>query len=98
MTSVEHERESGVALGAALVKLVEDHEAVPVERGVLLHHARQHALGDDLDARGTADLCVEPGAVANGATDGLATEMRHAMRRSPRGEASRLEHDDAIPA
>ena len=98
MTRVEHEREAGVALEAALVKLVEDHETILVERGVLLDHTREYALGDDLDARGTADLCVEPRAIADGAPDGLATEMRHAMRRRARGEASRLEHDDAVPA
>jgi hypothetical protein len=97
-TGMKHERQSRVALQAALVEFVEDHEPVIVEYRILLYHARQHALGDDLDARGRADLCIETRAVTDRAPDAFFTEKGHALGGCARGESSRLEHDDALAA
>ena len=43
-------REGEIAVEVSLVELVEDHRRHALERGVVLHHAREDAFGDDLDA------------------------------------------------
>ena len=91
---MQYEGESGVAVEASLVELVEDDQAVVVERGVLLHHAGEHAFGDHLDPGGGADVCVEARPVPDGTADRLADEVRHPMRGGARGKPPRFEHDD----
>ena len=47
---VERQREAEIGIERALVELVEQHRGDAVERGIVEDHAREHALGDDLDA------------------------------------------------
>jgi hypothetical protein len=54
----------------ALVELVEEDRADALQRRVVLHHARQDALGDHLDAGGRARHPVlEADPVADGVAD-----------------------------
>ena len=91
-------REPDVGVQAALVELVEQHGRDAVERRIALQHPREHAFGDDLDARALADARLEPHAVADGVADALAERRRHALGDGARREPARLEHDDALAA
>ncbi len=51
---------------AALVKLVEQNRGDSFERRIALQHAREHAFGDDLDARALADARFQAHAIAHG--------------------------------
>ena len=95
---MEHQREPRVALQTPLVEFVEDDQAVAFEGWILLHHARQHALGDDLDAGRFADLRVQARAVTDGPADGFSAKVCHSLRSGPRGEAARFQHDDPAGA
>ena len=95
---VEREREADVGVQAALVKLVEQHGRDAFERRVALQHPREHAFGDDLDARAFADARLEPHAVADGVADALAERGGHALGDGARREPARLEHHDALAA
>ena len=64
------------------------------ERGVVEDHAREHAFGDDLDARARGNEALQAHAQADGLADLLAKARRHARRGGARGEAARLQHDD----
>src|SRR4051812_23599135 len=81
---------------AALVKLIEDHEADTIERRVAMEHPREDALGDDLHpgARSTARLTANP--EPDRLADRLAAGRRHSPSRGARSEASWLEHEDAL--
>ena len=54
----------------------------------------QHPFRDHLHARGRGDLGLEPDAVPDRLTHGLAQYGRHARRRGARGQPSRFQHDD----
>ena len=95
---VEREREADVGVQAALVELVEQHRRDALERRIALQHAREHAFGDDLDARAFADARLEPHAVADGVADALAERRGHALGDGARREPARLEHHDALAA
>jgi len=95
---VERQGERQVRLQAALVELIEDHGGDALERRIALHHARQHALGDDLDACGARDARLEPHAITDGLADRLTQRPCHALRHGARREPSRLQHDDAALA
>ena len=91
---VERQGQPEVGLEAALVELVEDHQAHALEAGVALQPPGEDALGHHLDARGGPDPPVVAGAVADGLADLLAQQRGHAAGRGPGGEPARLEHDD----
>ena len=95
---VEREREADVGVQAALVVLVEQHRRDAFERRVALQHAREHAFGDDLDARALADARLEPHAEADGIAGALAERRGHALGDGARREPPRLEHHDALAA
>ena len=92
---VQAQRESQVAVQAALVELVEDDDRHVLERRIGIEQADQNALGDDLDARRPADPGLQPRAVADRGADRLAERGAHAGRDGTRGEPTRLEHQDA---
>jgi hypothetical protein len=76
------------------MKLVEEQGRGAVERGIALQHARQHTLGDNLDARPRADSRVEPHAVADGLADRLPERLCHAPCHGAGRDAPRLENDE----
>ena len=70
--------------------------ATPSSDGIVEHHAGEHALGDDLDARPARHLRAEAHAIADGLADLLAERRRHARGRGARREPARLQHDDLL--
>jgi hypothetical protein len=93
--AVEGECEADVSLQVALVELVEDHAGDTLERGVVLQHSGQDALGDDLDARARADAGLEARAIADAFAVGFPEQPGHAPGDRARGDAARLQHHDA---
>ena len=76
------------------MKFVEQDSGDPVERRVVEDHAGKDALRDDLDSRAGRNTRLEPHAQADRIPDALAEGPRHAIGGRPRGETTRLEHDD----
>ena len=86
----EAERQAGVGLEAALVKLVEEHGAIRIEGWILLEQPGQNSFGDDFKAGPGSDLHVEPHAVADGLPDILVKQFGHAPGCGTRGEPGLL--------
>ena len=76
------------------MEFVEHDQADRWQLRVVLEHAGEYAFGDDLDARVTADLGVEPSAVAHRLADGFFEQLRHTVRDRPGGQPARLEHEN----
>ena len=93
---VEGEGERQVGLEAALVELVEHDEARPGEVRLALQAPQEQAVRHHLDARVARDPGFAPDAVADRRADLLAEAGRHPARRRARGDAARLEDDDAL--
>ena len=87
------QREREVALQVALVKLVEHHGADALQPRIGEQAARQHAFGEEAQARARPGDLFEAHLVADGLADALAAFGRDEARRQPRGEAARLEHE-----
>ena len=62
---IQDEGEAGIGLQAALVELVEDHQADAIQRRVPLQLAGEDALGDHLDPRARPHAGVEAHAIAH---------------------------------
>ncbi len=92
---VEREGEAKIGVERALVELVEQHGRDAFERGIVEDHAREHALGHDLDAGARRDETLKSHAQANRLADLLAERRGHAVRRGAGREAPRLQHEDA---
>jgi hypothetical protein len=95
---VEAEGEREIGIQRALVDLVQDHGAHPLQPGVGLQAAHQQPLGDDLDPRFGRNRALQPRAVADATPDWLADQRSHARRGGAGGEAARLQHHDAPSA
>ena len=95
---LQRERQAEVGVEAALVELVEDEKADPLERGIGLDQAGEHALGDHLEPGARADPRVPADAVADGRPDRLAELSRHVPCSRARREPPRLEQHDAPPS
>ncbi len=91
----QHQGQRRVGHQRPLVELVEQHRRHALERGIIVQHPKQHALGDHLDARGRAHLRLATDAIAEGRTHRLAAKRGHASRCRPRRQATRLQHHDA---
>ena len=94
---LEHEREAEVGREMPFVVLVEEHRGDAVERGIVLHHPRQDALGHHLHARARSHARLMAHPIADGLTRHLAEEPGHLGRRGARGDAARLQHEDPSP-
>ena len=64
-SGVERERETEVAVEAALVNLVEQHRRHAAEFGIGLQPGEEYAVGHRDQASVAADLAIEPGGVAD---------------------------------
>ena len=95
---LEGERETQVRMDTSLVEFVEDHEPGVLETRIAAQHARQHTLGDDLDAGLRARPGVVSDPVSNGDTNSLAQRLGHAGGRRPRRQPPWLQHHDAAGA
>ncbi len=92
--AVEREGKPQIGIERALVELVEQHRADAGKLGIIEDHAREHALGDDLDARLRPRFRDHPRAQSDAFADALATRSAPCARRRPRGDAARLQHQD----
>jgi HrpA-like RNA helicase len=84
-------------LSASLLILV---MSATLDGAAVAQHAREHALGDHLDARARRDARLEVHAVTHRSAHFLAKEARHVMRGGARGdragrEPPRLEHQQS---
>ena len=61
-----------------------------LKRWIVEHHAREHALGDELNARFSRHLRAEPHSVANGFASFLTKRRGHSFCRCPRRQPRRL--------
>jgi hypothetical protein len=95
---VECESEPEISMQIALVKLVEEECGDAIERRIALQHARQDALGHDLDARPRTDAGVEPHAIADRFADRLTERCRHACSDCAGRNAARFKDDQAAIA
>ena len=93
---VARQRQPEIGIERALVEFVEQHRRDALERGIVEHHAREHALGHHLDAGLARHLRAEAHAIADGLADRFAERRRHARGRGARGEPARLQHDDLL--
>ncbi len=91
---VERQRQAEIGVERALVEFVEQHRRDAFERRVVEDHAREHAFGDDLDARARRDEALQAHPEPDRLADLLAEARRHARRGGARGETARLQHDD----
>ena len=92
---LQGESQTEVGIQAALVKLIEQQGAYAVQRRVVEQHPCEHALGDDLDARGCTHARLTAHAKADGVTGQLAKHRGHAACSGARGETTGLEHQYA---
>ena len=91
---VAGERQSEIGIERALVKLIEQHRRDAFENGIVEDHAREHALGDDLDAGPARHFRAEAHAIADRLADLFAERRRHARSGGARREPARLEHEE----
>ena len=92
--AVERERQAQVGVERALVELVEQHGADPVQLRIVEDHAGEDALGDDLDARPRPALRDHARPQSDALAHRLRQRSRHALGGGPRGDAARLQHQD----
>jgi len=78
------------------VELVEQDGAHTVEGGVVLHHAREHPFGHDLDPGLLAHLRVHADPVAHRLPGLLAPLLRHEPGGGPGRQPPRLQHDEFL--
>ena len=91
---IQRQCQAEVGGEVAFVELVEHDRADAFERGIVLDHAGEDALGDHLDPRRCRDLVVEADAVADRLADLLAALPRHEVGGGARGDAARFQHQD----
>jgi len=95
---VKDKGEAEVTLQVPFVKFIEDHRADAVQRGIALEAPRQHAFGDDLDARTLTHATVAARAIPSESSNGVAKQVGDPKCGGPGGDAARLEHDDDLVA
>ena len=91
---VQRERQAEVAGEVAFVEFVEQQRADAFEHRIVLQHAGEDALGDDLDPGPGRDLVLEADAVADGFAHRFAELPRHEAGGGARGHAPRFQHHD----
>ena len=82
---ITRERQAEIALQASLVEFVEQDCGHPLQFRIVEDHAREHAFGDDLDARLRSHARIQTHAIADRLANALAAFAGH----SRRGGASR---------
>ena len=91
---IAREREPEIGIEGAFMEFVEQHGGNAIERRIVEHQSREHALGDDLDASLARHLRAKAHAIADRLADLLAERRRHALGRRARGEPARLKHEN----
>ena len=78
------------------MEFVEQHGGDAVERRIVEHQPREHAFGDDLDARALGNLRAEAHAQAHRVADLFAQGRGHAGGGGARGQPARLQHQNFL--
>ena len=92
---VQRQGQAEVGRQVALVEFVEQQRADAFQQRVVLQHAGEDALGDHLDAGARGNLVLEADAVADGLADRFAELPGHELGGAARGDAARLQHQNA---
>ncbi len=92
---VQRQRQPEVSGQVALVELVEQDRAHAFQQRVVLQHAGEDALGDDLDAGVRPDLVLETDAITHRLADRFPQLLGHEAGGRARGHPARLQHHDA---
>ena len=93
-TGVKRKRKSEIGMNAPFMELVENQQGNPLQGGIVLDHARQNSLRDDLDA------CLRPGnsfktGAVSGPLPGLFPEqVCDSHPCAPGGDPARFQHQD----
>ncbi len=95
---VERERETEIAVEAALMDFVEQHCGDAGQLGIGLDAIDENAFGENGHARRGAAPAVHPGGIAEGPADRLARQARHPLGGGARGEAARREQQNFAAA
>ena len=82
-----------IAFEMALVEFVEHHAAHARQIGVAQHAAREHALGQEAQARAGSRHFFEAHLIADCLADGLTALGCHITRRQTRGQTARFQHE-----
>jgi hypothetical protein len=78
------------------MKFIEDDEAVWTKRGIMLQESSENAFRDDFDPGLRADFRLEANTIAHRLPDRFAKGGRHPMRRRPRRQSPRFQHNDPL--
>ena len=95
---VQRQRQAEVAAEVALVELVEDDRGHAVQAGIVLDHAGQDAFGQHFHASCRGGLVLEPDSITHALPDRFVVLPGHETRGRARGDAARLQHQDATVA
>ena len=95
---VERERQSEIAVQAALVHFVEQHGRDAGQLGIRLDALQEDAFGEDEDPGSRRAPAVEPRGIADRLADCLAGQLRHSLGRGARREPARRQEQDLAAA
>ncbi|MNT13571.1 hypothetical protein D3C72_1485460 [compost metagenome] len=79
------------------MELIEDQQTHAFQRRVILQAPGENAFGDHFDTGVGANLAVEPNAITHGFANLLAQLTGQPLRRRPRRQAPRFEHQNGLP-
>jgi hypothetical protein len=86
-----------IALQMALMEFVEHHAAHAREVRIAQHAPREHAFGEEAQARARSRHLLEAHLVAHRLAHALAALVRHVAGGQARGQAARLQHQHLAP-
>jgi len=96
LSSAQGERKGQISIQVSGVKFIEDDQAHPFERRIVLEPARQDPLGDNFDSRVRTNLALQTNAVAHRLAYSLTKFRRQALSCSARRKPPRLEHENSL--
>ena len=92
---VQRQRQPQIRFEAAFVKLVEDNASDSLQAGILLQHAGQYALRDNLHAGHSTDSGFAANAIAHCLSERLAQLLGHVASCQACGNPARLQQQPA---
>ena len=91
-------REANICVQRAFVKFVEKNSAKVAEFSIARDEIGEHTLGDDFNLCLLANSRIEAGSYTHSVADMLAQHAGHTLSSAPRGDPTRLKHDDFLVA
>jgi hypothetical protein len=77
------------------VHFIENDKCSAIERWIILQTTRENSLGENFNASIGTDASLIAGLISHGVAWLLAQDVRHALCRCTRGQATWFQHDDA---